>query len=175
MKSPTGSLTELEGAVLVEVLHRGMTTAFKVRRAFQQSMSSEWSGSAGAVNPAIRRLEAAGLLAIGAPEGARGTRQLSITPSGEARLQEWSLDAERACNIGIDPFRIRAGLWAMLPESRRSALFDNLRRTTEAQLARLPTYGKDRDATERVAIGIVHDTLIMRLAWLDGFENGRKA
>ncbi len=175
MKSPEHILTELEGALLVEIHHRGMTTAFKVRRAFQLSMSSEWSGSAGAVSPAIRRLEAAGLLVMGEPEGARRTRQLSLTPQGEARLRDWSLDADRACNIGVDPFRIRAGLWAMLSEAECGALFERLRQKTAAQLDRLPTYGKDRDATEQVSIGIVRDTLMLRLAWLDGFEEGRKA
>jgi len=175
VKLSSEPLTELEGALMVEIHHRGMTTAFKVRRAFQLSMSSEWSGSAGAVSPAIRRLEAAGLLKMGEPEGARRARQLSLTPLGEAKLKAWSLDAEKASNIGLDPFRIRAGLWAMLPEVERSALFEALRRTTEAQLASLPAYGRDRDETERVAIGIVHETLKVRLAWLDGFESDRKA
>lgn len=160
---------------MVEIHHRGMTTAFKVRRAFQLSMSSEWSGSAGAVSPAIRRLEGAGLLTVGEPEGARRTRQLSLTPAGVAQLHAWSVDAERACNIGLDPFRIRAGLWSRLPANERAALFDRIRRTTQAQIDRLPAYAQDRDMTEGVAIGIVRNTLELRLAWLDGFEQGRMA
>lgn len=174
MKSPTDSLTELEGALMVEIHHRGMTTAFKVRRAFQLSMSSEWSGSAGAVNPAIRRLEAARLLTIGEPEGARRTRHLSLTPAGIARLRAWSIDAERACNLGLDPFRIRAGLWSGLSDAERGALFDRIRQTTQAQIDQLPAYGQVRDATEQVAVGIVRDMLMMRLAWLGEFKGDRK-
>ena len=54
MNNRQGSLTELEGAILSEIHHRGASTAFKERKAFQESMSLEWRGSAGAVYPAIR-------------------------------------------------------------------------------------------------------------------------
>ena len=59
---PERQLTELEGAVLTEIALRGDDTAYKVRRAFQRSLSVQWRGSAGAVSPAIRRLVRSGLV-----------------------------------------------------------------------------------------------------------------
>ena len=56
LQANTALVTELEGAILSEIQHRGNHTAFQVRRAFQTSPSIEWSGSAGAIYPAIKHL-----------------------------------------------------------------------------------------------------------------------
>ena len=44
MQGHSALVTELEGAILSEIHHRGHNTAFQVRRAFQTSPSIEWSG-----------------------------------------------------------------------------------------------------------------------------------
>ena len=62
-------LTELEGAILSEIQHRGQKTAFQVRRAFAVSFSLEWKGSAGAVYPAVKRLEQRGFIQASVAQG----------------------------------------------------------------------------------------------------------
>ena len=112
MKKTDQPLTEFEGAVLCEIGDGDVVTAYRVRRAFETSRSQEWSGSAGAVYPAIRRLIERGHIATesDASDG-RGTSRLSLTRQGRAALRAWASDVERAVGPGVDPFRTRASEW----------------------------------------------------------------
>ena len=81
-----GVLTELEGAILSEIYHRGQKTAFQVRRAFAASHSLEWKGSAGAVYPAVKRLRAARLhRGVRRTGQTRATRQLCFLKTDARR------------------------------------------------------------------------------------------
>lgn len=141
------ALTELEGAVLSEIHHRGNHSAFRVRRAFQTSPSTEWSGSSGAVYPAIRRLTERGLVNAELLQTARRASRLTLTAEGERALDEWATDVGRAIGVGLDPFRLRSGIWAGLPPDRRR---DLLRRLIEAIDAERRADGAVQlDATER--------------------------
>ncbi len=102
-------LTDLEGAALAEVARRGVATSYAISRAFADSPSEFWSGSAGAVYPMLRRLTERGLLA--ADMGARGRRAhigYSLNAAGHAALKAWLLDPKRGSGLGFDPLRTRA-------------------------------------------------------------------
>ncbi len=60
MPTATQRLSELEAVVLGLVWSDGPCTAYAVRRTVQASLSAQWSGSAGAVYPAVARLEQRG-------------------------------------------------------------------------------------------------------------------
>src|SRR3954467_10445207 len=100
-------MTELEGAILTEIAMRGNDTAYKVRRAFQESPSVQWRGSAGAVSPAVRRLVQAGLIATRPHESRKG-QVLTVTENGHEAMIAWATDLELACGVGLDPFRLRS-------------------------------------------------------------------
>lgn len=168
MKTPSSSLTELEGAVLSEIHHRGHDTAFQVRRAFQISPSIEWSGSAGAVYPAIRRLAEAGLIDTAAITTGRKGSRLAVSLRGEKALQAWMCDPERAASVGVDPFRLRAGLWATLdPETRANAL-RNIKRSVDEELARLLSSLQGLDPIERARTEWSIELQRIRSHWLTG-------
>ncbi|MNS53601.1 MULTISPECIES: PadR family transcriptional regulator [Brevundimonas] len=162
-----GCLTELEGAILSEIHHRGASTAFKVRKAFQASMSLEWRGSAGAVYPAIHRLTARGVIDAAETGSGRRTNLLSLTPQGVAMLEDWICDASRAASVGLDPFRLRAGMWAQLPAKRRNEGLTALRRVVEAEVVAMQQYLLTLDPVERPRIELAIGLQISRLAWLD--------
>ena len=159
-------LTELEGAVLTEIGHRDNDTAYKVRRAFQLSPSVQWRGSAGAVSPAIRRLKAIGLIAA-APHPTRAGETLSLTAVGKKALALWATSVELATGVGMDPFRLRSGLWEYLPPTKGRSLFAKLERRLADDLELLRARDEpdlvDRRQTE-LAIALVE----ARLAWLRG-------
>src|ERR1700739_3465834 len=115
-------LTELEGAILAEIHNGGHETAFQVRRAFAQSLSLEWKGSAGAVYPAVKRLRERRFIAASAARDGRGARPLRLTDAGKGALVEWACDAKLATSVGLDPFRLRAGVWTSLDGKRRKRL-----------------------------------------------------
>ena len=157
-------LTELEGAVLTEIALRGNDTAYKVRRAFQLSPSVHWRGSAGAVSPAIRRLKEAGLV-DSAPHPTRAGLTLSLTSAGHQALNAWASDIGSATGVGLDPFRLRSGVWSFLRPARREALFAELEKALAADVAALRARDEsdivDRRQTE-LAIALVE----ARLEWL---------
>lgn len=161
-----GGLTELEGSVLVEIGHRGHDTRFQVRRAFETSPSSSWSGSAGAVYPAIRRLVQQGLVLAGPPTSGLRTRHLSLSAAGEAALEGWFCDVDAACSTGADPFRSRAGLWNTLSPTRRAATVAAMRAGIERELATLGARTEldpIEDMGNRLAIALQR----LRLEWLE--------
>ena len=157
-------LTELEGAVLTEIALRGNDTAYKVRRAFQLSPSVQWRGSAGAVSPAIRRLKAAGYIAVGCTSAPRRTHV-----GGHARrtqsARRWASTVELATGIGLDPFRLRSGVWDYLSAARRRALFGKLEKALRADLVALQARSEP-DSVDRRQTQLAIALLEARLAWL---------
>jgi DNA-binding PadR family transcriptional regulator len=158
-------LTELEGAVLTEIAHRGADTAYKVRRAFQLSLNVHWRGSAGAVSPAIRRLKAAGLIAA-APHPKRKGQTLSLTVAGKGALERWATSIEATTSLGLDPFRLRSVAWDFLTPAKRRTLFAKLHKASLANLSALRARVESDPVGSRqtrLAIAVVEG----RIAWLE--------
>lgn len=167
MNSWKDSLTELEGAILSEIHHRHRSTAFQVRKAFQASPSLEWSGSAGAVYPAIGKMVASGLVRAEATSSKLKTRLLSLTPEGEASLNAWMCDLDRAASVGLDPFRLRAGMWDAIAPASRRPVFEALRQHIASKIEELTVCLADLDSVERERIGLAIVLQKSRLGWLD--------
>lgn len=166
-------LTELEGAILSEIYHRGRQTAFKVRRSFADSPSLEWRGSAGAVYGAIKKLERAGLISAEAMGDGRATRLLSVTPDGRSAMMNWACDPIRACSVGIDPFRLRSGIWVGLDEAAQSETLARVRDALVENIAFLESFSRRKDAIEQHSVALALALQRARLNWLEGFVSER--
>lgn len=153
------------------VLRRGPgLSAYAVRRIFQVSLSAEWSGSAGAVYPAMTRLRIAGLIgAMAQDEDRRGTQSLKLTAKGQRAHDDWLCDVERAAGPGSDPFRTRAALWRELPAAKRRALMKALKAEIERRRDAL-TGKKQDDPGEAVTDELLVAQLELRLRWLENGE-----
>ena len=162
----TAPLTELEGAILSEIQHRANNTAFQVRRAFQMSPSIEWSGSAGAIYPAIKRLREHGLIHGEATSDGRSTVRLSLTATGEAAVIAWACDPERSSSVGIDPFRLRSGIWGLLPDDRRRSALLATADAIKANMAFLRNYQADLDEVEAARVELSLRIQAVRLGWI---------
>jgi len=123
---PARPRSELECFVLGLAWQLGPASPYEIRRHMQESPSTQWSGSAGAIYPLMQRLERAGLLSSHAErDGKRRRREYKITPKGLAALRSWigpPLGAE-AVTVAHDPIRSRARfLTALTPAKRREWL-----------------------------------------------------
>jgi DNA-binding PadR family transcriptional regulator len=165
-------LTELEGAILSEIHHRGDQTAFQVRRSFALSPSLEWKGSAGAVYPAIKRLEKSGLIAATALQDKRATRILSLTDAGRAAMMEWACAPARAVSTGIDPFRMRAGIWVELPAAERRKVLERVKAEIESNIAFLRGFSRNKDTIERISVDLALRLQQARLGWIEDMLGG---
>jgi DNA-binding PadR family transcriptional regulator len=162
-------LTELEGAVLTEIALRGNDTAYKVRRAFQLSPNVQWRGSAGAVSPAIRRLKGIGLISA-APHPSRAGQLLSLTPAGKKALERWATSIDATTSLGIDPFRLRSGVWDFLSPAKQRILFAKLYQASLADLASLRAR-EEPDLVDRRQTQLAIALVQARLAWLGDRRN----
>jgi DNA-binding PadR family transcriptional regulator len=165
------ALTELEGAILSEIAYRGEQTAFQVRRSFADSPSLEWKGSAGAVYAAVKRLEKAGLIFAKVTGDGRASRLLGVTGTGNTAMLAWACDPLRAVSSGIDPFRMRSGIWLQLTEKKRKKVFADVRRALEENLVTLKAYARKKDTIERASVDLALRLQRLRLRWLDELES----
>ena len=145
----TRPITELEGAILSEIHHRGQKTAFQVRRAFAASFSLEWKGSAGAVYPAVKRLEKEGFIQVGEAQGGRAARHLSLTEAGIGALMAWAGAPHLSASPGVDPFRLRSGIWDLMAEEDRKKLFERLDAEIAGYVAEMEAFLPQTDPIER--------------------------
>ncbi len=142
-------------------------TAYRVRQIFLASRSAEWSGSAGAVYPAVNRLQANGLIRQQAEQDGRGTRTYRLTPSGQAAHDQWLCDADRALGPGLDPFRTRAGFWSVLPPAMQRKLMKELKRRIDKRRAELLRELPSLDAGDATMTSLYIALQDLRLKWIE--------
>jgi DNA-binding PadR family transcriptional regulator len=114
--------SELESFVIGLVWQKGPSSPYDIRRALTASPSTQWSASAGAIYPLMRRLEKLRLLKSQAmTTGKRRRRVYSVTSSGKAILRQWvgpPFSAE-AITATYDPLRSRMRFLEVLPQKDR--------------------------------------------------------
>jgi len=164
-------LSELEGAILLEIDLRGRSTAFQVRKAFQMSPTQNWSGSAGAIYPAIKRLVEKGYISKVAQDDARGTQHLRVTPDGQAALKDWATDRELATAINADPFRTRIDYLMTMSETDRTHALSAIHDTLIEQQALIKRLTESEPETKREANQLVSLLLTSRLNWVKHILN----
>lgn len=117
-------LSELEAVVLGLIRTEGPCTSYAVRRTVMESLSAQWSGSAGAVYPVVKRLRERGLIRTRVQnEGKRRSESLELSAGGLRALQAWLSPPIDSTALGIppDPLRVRLRFLSLLPvdEQRR--------------------------------------------------------
>ena len=121
-------LSRLEQALLGLTSKGGPCSAYWLRRQFQQSPSSFFSGSAGAVYPAVERLEKRGLIdSQTLKEGRRISRRYSVTEEGEQALRKWLLPPLPTEDVAftMDPVRTRVYYLDALSPSERARFVED--------------------------------------------------
>ena len=119
------ALSELEAAVLGLIWQDGPCTPYAVRQVFLRTPSPQWSGSAGAIYPAVQRLERRGLIRSEAhSQGRRKSRLYRASPKGLAALRKWLHAAQHDWIVGVppDPMRTRYRFLGLLPPGERRAI-----------------------------------------------------
>ena len=163
------ALSELEGVILGVVWREGPCSPYVVKREFEQSPSSSWSASAGAIYPAITKLEAHGLLSS-REEAWRGrTRRLvRLTARGRTALRAWLSDLpDWTGRVTSDPIRARAHFLDLLPDQDgRLAFLATAEANTRQAITELDALDGDRPEYERLATLGSRLQLRARLQWI---------
>ena len=115
------ALTELDHMILGVVGLHGPCTGYRVRRVFLESLSPHWSGSAGAIYPALQRLDRLGLVESTEDRTTRrGGKVCSLSPAGRRALSGWLKPPLSATAlVDIDPLRTRVRMLGLVPAAQR--------------------------------------------------------
>jgi DNA-binding PadR family transcriptional regulator len=166
-------LSELECFVLGLVWERGPCSPYDLRRHMLASPSTQWSASAGAIYPLVRRLRRRQLLASApARTGRRRRLEYRVTSGGVAALRAWIGPplAPEAVTVSHDPLRSRARfLKALSPARRRAWVRDALEALARVE-ARVHAwharFDTDADPVARLLSAHARRDLAARRAWL---------
>jgi len=166
-------LSDLELVALGIVWKRQPCTAYAVAREFVTSPSSHWSGSAGAIYPAVKRLASGGYLrSTEASRGRRARRAYSLTPKGARAVRRWLTPPlpPEATRITYDPIRTRVYFLAILTPAERRAFLDEADTQTRSQLevieAEVNRYRHAGDEFSALAMSEALYALRARLDWI---------
>ena len=75
------------------------------------------------------------------------------------------MSVEAATSVGMDPFRLRSGIWRFLTPSKRRAFFRDLEKTLRSNLESL----REREEADPVDVGQTELAIALvetRIAWL---------
>jgi DNA-binding PadR family transcriptional regulator len=179
--SPRDELTELEQCVLGVIWRDGPVTAYEVANLFATSLSSFWSGSAGAIYPVVQRLRRRGLV-HGAARAWNGTRKtvLTATDKGVDVLRAWLTPPLPIAAAGptYDSIRTRMFFMKILPIASRRQFVEDAERITREQMVLARQTHKEQKAlgNESEALGVLGVILEMkaRLTWLRAIRDSLK-
>lgn len=168
-------LSELEGAVLGVLTRQQPLSAYAIRREFEQSPTGNWSASAGAIYPLVKRLTERGLIAEArVADDGRKTRRLSITPAGSKALKEWVRMTDDALfGPTSDPLRSRGFALIAMPKTEQRRRLEDWRDRTRSSLDALRIHwAQDREAGETGIEMVYYGTVTElegRLRWLEAW------
>src|SRR5258708_33164491 len=101
-------LSEMEACVLALTWSNGPSTPYALRQVFLKSPSPQWSGSAGAIYPLVKRLER-GKLIRSSPHstGRRKCKLFALAAAGSRTVEKWLEPAVPDWGTGVpaDPLR----------------------------------------------------------------------
>lgn len=131
-------LTELEGAALGIIWKKGTCSSYAVMREFATSRSSTWSASAGAVYPALRRLQEMGLISAATDNR---KRTVALSAAGMSALRKWLEIRPAMGGVTGHPIRTRMFFLDALPaDSDRIAFLDAAEAETSRALGEVAAY-----------------------------------
>ena len=139
-------LTELEAIILGVVERDGPITSYAVAQEFATSPTSRWSGSAGAIYPAMARLRKRGLVKDQKGKtGRRPHKTYTVSAAGKARFHAW-LRPPLPDGVGgptEDPIRTRVFFLPLLPLAERKEFFTTALARVRGELQRVEQVIRD--------------------------------
>lgn len=163
----------MENCVLGVIWQGGPLTAYEIAKPFATSLSTYWSGSAGAIYPLVKRLEEKGLIRGESEQwNSRRKRTFTLSPAGLEMLRAW-LSPPFDPSVGavsFDPIRTRVGFLGALQPRARRRFVEDATRVVQERLADLEKLYEEERAAEKTMDALATRGAIFelraRLEWL---------
>ena len=130
-------LSEMEACVLALIWSNGPSTPYALRQVFLKSPSPQWSGSAGAIYPLVKRLERGKLIRSSAHStGRREGKLFVLTAAGSRAVEKWLEPSVPDWVAGVppDPLRTRIRFLGLLPLEKQKELLRVAQQSVEWHL-----------------------------------------
>ncbi len=165
-------LSELEACVLALIWSNGPSTPYALRQVFLKSPSPQWSGSAGAIYPLLKRLERAKLVRSASHStGRREGKLFALTAAGSRAVEIWLEPRVPDWVAGVppDPLRTRIRFLGLLPLEKQKELLKVAHQSVEWHLLEMLSDFKKRRAKGGFEYWMARGALMAmraRRAWL---------
>ena len=167
-------LSRLELAVLGLVAKGEPCTGYWIRRQLQTSLSSFFSASAGAVYPAVERLEGRSLIrATVLKKGRRTSRSYRLTQQGRRALEKWLQPplARDEVAFTMDPVRTRVFYLDLLSSGVRRRFVEDALAQAKRWVAEVRAESDQRQGSGDTfgylgSLGVLHEAKA-RVRWLE--------
>lgn len=164
------NLKDLEAYILGVIGQYQPCTTYRAMKFFLESPSIYYSGSAGAIYPAIKRLEKRGLLKS-VPSGteSKKSKMYSLTARGIKQFTTWYENPELISDGGFDPLRGRVSLVAVFKEKNRAKQLNNLCDAARARLDQMDEIASQYDKTHSFSLSVEleRETLLAKVKFLE--------
>ena len=142
-------LSEMEACVLALIWSNGPSTPYALRQVFLKSPSPQWSGSAGAIYPLVKRLERGKLIrSAGHSTGRREGKLFTLTAAGSRAVENWLEPSVPDWVAGVppDPLRTRIRFLGLMPVEQQKELLAVAQQSVEWHLVEMLSDYKKRRA-----------------------------
>ena len=164
------TLKDMEAYILGVIGQSQPCTPYRAMKFFLESPSVYYSGSAGAIYPAIKRMEERGLLKS-VPSGSEGkqSKLYSLTPKGKKMFTHWFENPELIADGGFDPLRGRVSLIAVFEEKDLPRQLQNLYNAAKERLDHMDEIAShyDKDHSFKLSIELERETLRAKVKFLE--------
>jgi DNA-binding PadR family transcriptional regulator len=164
--------------ILLGAVYRGYNTGYSIRQLILKTRASRWSGSTGAVYPALRRLQSGGYLQVTTDQSDNGRARTiyHISDTGVKELHAWLTAVPPEEDLGMlsDPLRSRTLMLRMLAPKERVETVQRWVESNEKYIDYVKEIGRARSETEHdpylgAAFSNLLELLEGRRRWLDTF------
>lgn len=155
--------------MLALIIRTQPVTAHQVHKTFEDSPISSINASKGQIYPAIRRLQARGMLAARPVAGdRRGTEELSVTELGGQAVRAWIMRIDESHIMVDDPIRTRVLSFDILSREEQLTWIAKAKELVKAKRNLVDAYNESVNVPHQAfAYASVMTTLDAKMETLD--------
>ena len=166
--TPDLQVSEAEGALLALILRREPTNAYQLYKSYERSPVSSLNSSKGQVYPALKRLEAKGLVSFSKDADGRDVTEVTATPAGREAVLLWIRKLDDSLVVIDDPLRTRLLSFDLLSHEQRLEWIARAKMLVKKRMETVQSFSEVTDVPfNELAYVNASSILKAKMDWLD--------
>jgi DNA-binding PadR family transcriptional regulator len=161
-------VSEAEGALLGLILRREPTNAYQLYKSYERSPVSSINSSKGQVYPALKRLEARGLVKFSKAGKDGEVTEVTATAAGKEAVLQWIRSLDESLVVIDDPLRTRLLSFELLSHEQRLEWIANAKMLVKKRMDVVRSFKEATDVPfNELAYVNASSILKAKMDWLD--------